>query len=150
MSFCNKNHWQLAAKLRRAISLNEQKNLPFCNKYKITSLQLNILCTIYFCGPQTISDLAQSNCIARGNNSVLCKKLEKEGFLVRERDIEDERQVLVKLTPFSEKMVLEFIKKNKQHQQNMLDVFTEEELEFFAQKLDLVLDIIKKNMGDIK
>ena len=47
---------------------------------------------------QTVGELSQSTQILRSNITSVCKKMEKDGYLVRSRSLMDERVVRVSLT----------------------------------------------------
>lgn len=49
-------------------------------------------------GPLSTGELAQGLGITTGSATVACKRLEKSGLVVRERQIDDERVVIVALT----------------------------------------------------
>ncbi|MDL2324497.1 MarR family winged helix-turn-helix transcriptional regulator [Ruminococcaceae bacterium OttesenSCG-928-A16] len=101
-------HWKIMDTLRRIGAAAERKMHPFCTQHNITPLQLNLLITLQKTGPQTVSALAKRTTMAGANNSALCKKMEKDGLVLRERDPDDERQVLVSLTPQGRQMVQVF------------------------------------------
>lgn len=64
----------------------------------LTVLQLRLLMDISHKGSQTVGGAADSLGLAGANASMLCKKLEKAGFLSRFRDQRDERIVRLELT----------------------------------------------------
>lgn len=101
-------HWQVIDGVRRVSGQVERALHPFCTANNITSLQLGLLLSLYIKGPQTVSGLAKSTCMAGANNSALCKKMEKEGLVQRTRDSEDERQVLVSLSSKGVEVVKRF------------------------------------------
>lgn len=101
-------HWKIRDILRRVSAEADRRMHPFCAKHGITPLQMNLLIILQKNGAQTISALARQSYMADANNSALCKKLEKDGFVTRERDPSDERQVLVNLTPKGENLLREF------------------------------------------
>ncbi|PLT27901.1 MarR family winged helix-turn-helix transcriptional regulator [Peribacillus deserti] len=68
------------------------------DRYGLTSLQVRILVEIREQGSHTIGTLASRLNMAGTNISTMCKKLEKEGFLERARNPEDERVVKVMLS----------------------------------------------------
>ena len=68
------------------------------DRYGLTSLQVRILVEIREQGAHTIGTLASRLNMAGTNISTMCKKLEKEGFLERARNPEDERVVKVVLS----------------------------------------------------
>lgn len=76
---------------------------PVANTFSITPGQLRALHTLHRFGALTVGELALASGMARANMSALCKKLTKQGFLLRDRGVYgDERQVLLELTPEGE------------------------------------------------
>lgn len=76
---------------------------PVAQAFNLTTGQLKVLHTLHRYGALTIGDLASAVGMARANMSSLCKKLTKQGFLLRHRGADgDERQVLLELTPEGE------------------------------------------------
>lgn len=107
--------WQVMHSLRRLNGEVEQYLLqPFCEQHGITPLQLHILMTLYFTGSKTISELAQNTCMAGANNSALCKKLEQDGYVHRQRATTDKRQVQVSLSVQGNALVKIFVEQCKQ------------------------------------
>lgn len=84
--------------LLRSISDNMDKLFrPVGEQYGLTMMQVQILREIGQ-GHCTVGSLGKSMSVAGGNISAMCKRLEKEGFVRRSRDQEDERIVNVALT----------------------------------------------------
>ncbi len=76
---------------------------PVANAFSITTGQLKLLHTLHRYGALSIGELAGLLGMARTNASSLCKKLCKQGFLLRHRGGGgDDRQVLLELTPEGE------------------------------------------------
>ncbi len=99
--------WRMLAGMRRVKDQAERALQPFCARHGITPVQLRILMALREAGPLTVSALARQNCMAEANNSTLCKRLAGQGLVVRRRAAEDERQVLVSLTPEGEALLRE-------------------------------------------
>lgn len=112
-------HFKLMESMRKMGEYIERGVHPFCAAQGITSLQLIIIMTLHFKGPQTISGLAKRTCMAGANNSALCKRLEKDGFVRRERDEADERQVLVSLTPVGGQVATAFLAACEAHKKEL-------------------------------
>jgi MarR family transcriptional regulator, organic hydroperoxide resistance regulator len=92
------------------------------NKYGLTTMQLRILMELFQKGSKTIGSLAEDICIAGANISTMCKKLEKLGFVERNRAKEDERIVRIKLTEIGRQTILEIDNYfNEKISQNMAD-----------------------------
>ncbi|MGE5626691.1 MAG: MarR family winged helix-turn-helix transcriptional regulator [Solirubrobacterales bacterium] len=68
------------------------------SSHGLTGMQTIILMELHRKGSSSIGNLADNVCTAGTNISTMCKKLEKQGFIERKRDIEDERIVRINLT----------------------------------------------------
>lgn len=100
-------HWKMMAGMRRVKDHSERAIHPFCEQQGLTPVQLRLLITLFYDGPQTMRTLSAGTCMAMANSSVQCKRLEKLGYLTRQRDAQDERQVLVSLTGEGARLVEE-------------------------------------------
>lgn len=99
--------WKVLTGVRRVKEHSERTLHPLCENHNITPVQLRILMTLQQEGPLTVSALARSSHMADANNSALCKRLAGQGLVERRRDEEDERQVLVSLTPEGKALLTE-------------------------------------------
>lgn len=109
------NYWRLLACLLHAKERAEQTMHPFCADAGITPTQLRVMMALHFEGPQTTGTLARQSCMAMGNLSTLCKKLEAGGMVHRRRDPQDERLVRVSLTEQGEEIILAFLRQCEGH-----------------------------------
>lgn len=137
-------HWKLMDTVRRIGGRIEKRLHPFCTQHCITPLQLAILGTLYFKGPQTVSSLAHKTSMAGANNSALCKKLEKDGLVTRRRDPQDERQVLVSLTENGQSIMEAFSVSCKGQDKAMRCAVTEEEIQTITQGLDTLAQVMER------
>lgn len=72
---------------------------PIAGRYGLTALQLKMIITLGARETELpIGELGRSVGVSGGNISNICKKLEKDNFLTRQRSKEDERVVYVGLT----------------------------------------------------
>ncbi len=78
---------------------------PFGQQHGMTVLQLRILIELKDQESFTISELAKRMSMAVGNVSSLCKKVEREGLLIRARDALDERIVHITLSQQGKKLI---------------------------------------------
>ena len=60
---------------------------------------MHILLELHRCGSHTVGSLSRSIGVAGANASSACKRLERQGLLMRGRDPRDERVVRLALTP---------------------------------------------------
>jgi DNA-binding MarR family transcriptional regulator len=78
-------------------------------------------------GPLRISELAQALGVTTGTATVACQRLEKSGLLTRERQIDDERVVLVMLTKQGQALIEETLQKRRDVLNQLLQVLTKDE-----------------------
>ena len=137
-------HWKLMDTIRRVGGQIEKQLQPFCSRHSITPLQLTILATLHFKGPQTVSSLAHKTSMAGANNSALCKKLEKDGLVTRQRDPEDERQVLVSLTQKGRVIIEAFSVDCKSSSKKLEKVVTRQEMATIFAGLDTLVKVMER------
>lgn len=68
----------------------------------LTPMQARLLLELQARGEMTVGQVSELICENSGNCSSLCKRLEKSGFLLRERSRIDERKVVLRLTAHAE------------------------------------------------
>ncbi|HOW22470.1 MAG TPA: MarR family winged helix-turn-helix transcriptional regulator [Sedimentibacter sp.] len=76
---------------------------PLVEIHGLTTMQSRVLIAINEFDGSTVGSISRIIEISSPNASSLCKKLEKDGFIVRERSSDDERVVTLKLTEKGEK-----------------------------------------------
>lgn len=131
--------------LRRIGGQVERLVQPFCNRYHITPLQLSIVVVLYMEGPKTVSGLSKRMCVANANNSALCKRMEKEELVMRQRGSDDERQVLISLAPKGEEIAMEFAVMCKQNPPSGLSTLKKQDMESIMAGLELLATAIETN-----
>ena len=96
IDFLKKEIWDLM----RTIQVSKDTVIcPVAKDYCITPLQLRILMEIKLSENLSLNRLAKLMDMNNGNVSTICKKLEQQGYLTRERRADDERFITLKLTP---------------------------------------------------
>ena len=99
IDFLKKEIWDLM----RTIQVSKDTVMcPVAKDYCITPLQLRILMEIKLSEDLSLNRLAKVMDMNNGNVSTICKKLEQQGYLTRERRVDDERFITLKLTPKGE------------------------------------------------
>ncbi|NMB14004.1 MAG: MarR family transcriptional regulator [Gallicola sp.] len=78
---------------------------PISDNNNLTIMKMKVLMEVSKQGRVNIGEIGQSLGVAGGNISNMCKNLENEGYLVRERSQDDERVVEVSLTDKGEKVL---------------------------------------------
>lgn len=118
---------------------------PIGEKYGFTMLQLMILFELFHHNCHTVGSLASNICMAEGNLSVMCKKLEQRGFVRRVRNRDDERVVQVMLSDMGEKTILEielYLNQRFEEELSLLDESSHEEIIKGLDKLNILLAIM--------
>jgi len=118
---------------------------PIIESFGLTTLQARVLAEIHQNEKATVGSI--SNIIgSSGNASTLCKRLEKAGFIVRQRDVFDERVVNLVLTAHGKNTLKEIEKSIHQKFDPVLEKKTEEDFIIILngiKKLKEILDEIK-------
>lgn len=117
---------QIWDSLRKTTDKMEEVFYPVLSHSGLTIIQLRILSEIWKNDLCTIGSIGKKTRIQSGNISSICKKLEKEGFIKRYRDPQDERIVRPKLTALGKKVVTEV---DKDLQDIFLPILEKEEPE---------------------
>jgi DNA-binding MarR family transcriptional regulator len=73
----------------------------------LTEYQARIIMAVNSHKPLSIGSLAERISYSQGNVSSVCKKMEQKGFIVRQRNKEDERIVTLELTPRGEEKAIQ-------------------------------------------
>ena len=80
---------------------------PALEEMGLTMLQMQLLIRVQKEAGMTVGNLARSLGLAATNASALCKKLEIEGLISRQRSSQDERVVTLSLAPEGQKLLQE-------------------------------------------
>ncbi len=82
---------------RAAVSLDSRIN-QIIKSYKLTGSQFGALEVLHHLGPMCAGEIGEKLLKSSGNMTMVVDNLEKRGFVRRERDTHDRRQVIVHLT----------------------------------------------------
>ncbi len=118
---------------------------PFIDESEITRLQMMVLDGIK-CGKiTTVKTMSEFLCINQGNASTLCKKLEMEGYLKRQRSKDDQRVVNLLITEKGREVLFRIEKKIEEAMMPVLEEMEEESMQIirdgFKECMDLVLKL---------
>lgn len=91
-------------------------------------------------GPLSTGELAQALGITNGSATVACQRLEKAGLLTRERQIEDERVVLVALTDQGRAQIDALRQQKREALAGLLNVLNQDEQEELQRMIDRLLE----------
>lgn len=87
--------------MKQAQAIKDHMDLlmePLAKEEGLTLLQLFVLVSIQCPHMQTIGSLSKELRVGQANTSTLCKKMERDGYLIRERSLHDERIVQLSLS----------------------------------------------------
>ncbi len=129
----------LTLQVYREESLN-----PVCREYGITVQQFHIMMELEdgFC--RKAGDLSDTVGILRGNMAGICKKMEQNGWITRERSTKDERVVLVSLTAEGKKIRSDILSRMEEIFQVAIANEPEETFEAIFSGLDHLGRLMKK------
>lgn len=95
---------QLCFALYAASRAVTQAYRPVLNELSLTYPQYLVMLVLWEGGPVTVGKLGVRLCLDSGTLTPLLKRLEKTGYLTRQRADHDERAVLIALTPAGRKL----------------------------------------------
>lgn len=136
--------WKMMVGMRRMKEQTDKALQPFCDRYGLTPVQLQILMTLAREGPMTVSTLARRVCMADGNSSALCKRLAAAGFVSRQRDEADERQVVISLSSEGCRLTKELCIAGEASMQELTGRFSREEAETIMYSLDKLITVLEE------
>ena len=117
---------------------------PIYEENGLTVIQARLLMTIRRQKIATVGTIAERLAMACGNVSVLCKRLEKEELLFRERAAEDERIVRIHLTPKAQMLLQKIEKEVLEYYSAIWKEVSKEDLDSMIDGLEKLNTIIRK------
>lgn len=113
------------------------------DKYGLTHMQMRILLKIYKDGSHTITSLANAIGAFGANISPLCKKLERDGLVIRKRNADDERVVTLELTNNGRKVAEELDQYFNNMFSTMMEKLDEESLTLIIKGMKKLSDVLE-------
>lgn len=92
----------------------------------------------------TMSELSRNAHLPLSNISIIIKRLEEKGLVVRDRDTSDRRIVKVRLTNQGNKMMTTFVKNREQEMEKALGGLSDQDIRELFAALEKAADILKK------
>ncbi len=133
--------------------LCERVMQPVLQKYGLTQVGLFVL--LYVGHMDTCPTIGEMRCILnrdiplnQGNFSALCKRMEQEGLLNRRRKKEDERAVLLELTPRGREVV-KMMEGEFRHLDDLLYQYAEQDREAALAGIQTFITFIEHVADDI-
>lgn len=116
---------------------------PIIDETGLTMIQIRILLEIHHTEDQTVGTIGKTIGLASGNASAMCKRLEKDGYIARCRDTQDERVVKLTLTPAGSRMVREIEQAVSEKYDTFLQEQPEEEMNDIRIGLEKLLHLLQ-------
>jgi len=111
----------------------------------LSLMEYLVVFTVYFYGPMKMRDISQKVTLTQSAITVIVDKLEKEGYVRRERDSDDRRVINI----ISDEKGIEFCAQGLQNLKKMYDkgieVLTDKEQESFLRMLTKISDSLKQH-----
>ncbi len=108
----------------------------------LTPVQYATLLYIWRNKGSNVGALARDTGLGQANTSTLCKRLEREGLLLRERSSADERVVMLALTGAGE-AALARVEQGFQHYDRQLARVPAEQIALFQNAIDSAAELLK-------
>lgn len=145
IDFLKKELWDL---LRTVQDSKDIVICPIAKACHLTPLQLRLLMAIQAAEEISLSRLSKVLEMNNGNVSTLCKKLEQQGYLTRERRQDDERYITLKISTDGEQILQQMEADMQNKYCHFLENVSEERLEKITTGLK-ELQLLLKQMNDL-
>lgn len=101
-------------------------------------------------GPMTAGELGKKTGLSTGSVTALVIKLEKAGYVAREKDPNDRRRVMIVPLTASKKHIKDLFHSLSESTMDLCREYTEEELELIFSFVDKASDIMEKELERLK
>jgi len=130
----------------RAAELFKKKSGAIFKNYGLTFSQYNVLRILDATpnGKNTITNVSRIMLVSGANMTGVAKRLEKNGFLIRRGDANDERITLLEITPKGRQSLRNICEEKDENLKKYMSSFSANEKEEMLSKLKQTLTDIKK------
>ncbi|MCY8309759.1 MarR family transcriptional regulator [Bacillus vallismortis] len=101
-------------------------------------------------GPMTAGELGKKTGLSTGSVTALVDRLEKAGYVAREKDPDDRRRVMIVPLTASKKHVTDLFRSLSESTMDLCRDYTEEELELIFSFVDKAADIMEEELKRLK
>ncbi|MCY8423219.1 MarR family transcriptional regulator [Bacillus vallismortis] len=101
-------------------------------------------------GPMTAGELGKKTGLSTGSVTALVDRLEKAGYVAREKDPDDRRRVMIVPLTASKKHVKDLFRSLSESTMDLCRDYTEEELELIFSFVDKAADIMEEELKRLK
>ncbi|MBN2726648.1 MarR family transcriptional regulator [Candidatus Mcinerneyibacteriota bacterium] len=109
-------------------------------KFGISGSQFNIIVTVYFQGPQSLKDLCERLALAPSTISEMIVRMEDAGLVIKKKDEQDKRKILIDLTEESKKIVISVIDARVRYVKEISQGIDKKQLEILRDTLESMLE----------
>ncbi|WP_416151414.1 MarR family winged helix-turn-helix transcriptional regulator [Salipaludibacillus sp. HK11] len=131
--------------LRMIADIVKQKGREILNEFPITPPQFVALQWLHEYGDMTIGELSSKMYLACSTTTDLVDRMENNGLVERIKDEKDRRVVRIHLLDKGAKIIREVINQRQVYLQNILDTFSNENVNFLDNSLTFLLDEMKRD-----
>ncbi len=117
---------------------------PIMDVHGLTTMQGRILAAVKECEHGNVGTISKVMDISSSNASNMCKKLEKDGFITRNRSAMDERVVELELTEKGENVLGEINSEMKKIYGPVLKSKTDEEFDSIISGINSLNELLKE------
>ena len=110
----------------------------------VTLPQLYVLSTLMVLGDLTLGELGKQILVSKGNVTPIVDNLEKNGYVIHDRNPKDRRSIWVRLTNKGDDLIREIITDHEGELVTMLDRLSHTELKQLSHLLKKLTDGIKE------
>lgn len=129
---------EIEQRLRQVAGVVRRKGRVLLERYGITPPQFDALVILNRDGDSTIGELGNRLFLAYSTTTDLVDRLERAGFVIRERDQSDRRVVRVKLMVSGTRLIEEVLEARRAYLSKTLSSLTCEECQDVLRVLDLL------------
>lgn len=129
---------EIEQRLRQIAAVVRRRGRALLANYGITPPQFDALLILDHDGELTIGDLSNRLYLAYSTTTDLVDRLERAGFVVRQRDMEDRRVVRVRLQEFGARLIEEVLNARRVYLGTVLESVTCEEKKHILDVLELL------------
>ena len=122
--------------LRRVAFIVKRRGRDILADFGITNPQFNALLALRDNADMTMGELCEKLMLACSTATDLIDRMEKNGFLVRNRDAQDRRVIRLAVSEKGRQVITEVMSARRRYVASMLQKLTEEEQTQLAQSLD--------------
>ena len=121
--------------IKRTNDLLEKSVKKDVRSYGLNISEFAVLELLYNKGPQPINRIQERILIANSSTTYVLDKLQKKEYVVRQKDENDKRSMIVLLTDKGEELIKEIFPTHSALLSSLFDALSDEELELFRDML---------------